>query len=1007
MRLRVAEGGISTIAIALAMLVGVGCHEPKQTRQVLASGVLDTSALDFGDVPVGEWRSAKVKVRNVGYVPFSALEVVRFADNPSFIVELDDGKVFPGEEREIQVRFHPLEEGELTENFHVATDADDKPQDRVTLRGVGTPAPIRVEPSELDFETLELDDNRTLEFTVTNPVDIPLTVTLNGEKSDPFSPDVVTIPPLSTQVVRTRYFPRVEGQYEGLVQIRACEKCTPSNTKLVGKAVPYAFQFEPSPVPFQDVPVHESTRSTTKMTNVTWRRVAVTETPTSDQAFTPITRLVGTIFRPGESMEVELEFAARTSGPAVGEMQVKYLSDKDRQAPVVLDARGGRPTLALTPITIDFGEVPVGAKVEKIIRMTNAGTQGSLYFQGIRGDGADATQFSVSTPFRGNPKTPTATYPWTTDSSWPQLDAMQPVAIAPGADAVDLKAFFNPDKPGEFRATFVFRSDDMFFPERTVTVTGRARESGPCQFALKPASAIDFGAVWVNRGAVLGFFFENTGTTECAVKDIHLSNDAGGVFFMPGGQLAGGSIPWATAFSAQIAFRSPNAGAFEGELSITVNNPNTPVIKLPLKAIAQASCLVATPSYLDFGPIRTDCAPTPRRAMISNICDVPVTVDTVNIGEGTSDQYSITGMPPLPQVLQPAQGFEVQVSYARTVFGQHFSPLYVKAQNESAPLLVPLVAETNRPGYNVDRFTQGTDNQLDVLFVISNTTTMTPYQDRLQASISNWLSRAASRGVDLKVGVTSTGLVSRSATCGGGANGGENGRLFPVDGSRARVVSSTMGNAASLLQQNLEVGVCHNLEQGLEAMRSALSTPLIDRQDDPRTPQPNDGNLGLLRTQARLAVVFLSDEDDHSGFDPESYVQFLQSIKGTNMGHRVTANAMVPMLGSSCTTAGPAGSRFTSVASRTAGQSLSICDQDYTSFLDSITSRAAGPQREFRLVSPPSNPSALTVKVNGQVKANGTWWYDAAKQSIVFDTANTPAAGQQITVEYQAVCTGP
>jgi hypothetical protein len=45
--------------------------------------------------------------------------------------------------------------------------------------------------------------------------------------------------------------------------------------------------------------------------------------------------------------------------------------------------------------------------------------------------------------------------------------------------------------------------------------------------------------------------------------------------------------------------------------------------------------------------------------------------------------------------------------------------------------------------------------------------------------------------------------------------------------------------------------------------------------------------------------------------------------------------------------------------------------------------------------------------VNGQVKTQATWWYDAAKQAVVFDPANTPTPGQQITVEYQATCNMP
>src|SRR5262249_9533811 len=152
------------------------------------------------------------------------------------------------------------------------------------------------------------------------------------------------------------------------------------------------------------------------------------------------------------------------------------------------------------------------------------------------------------------------------------------------------------------------------------------------------------------------------------------------------------------------------------------------------------------------------------------------------------------------------------------------------------------------------------------------------------------------QGLDVQVGVTTTGLVPRADDmCPAPLGGGEAGRLVPVDGHRERVVSGTMADSASVLQQNVrEVGACHNLVQGLETMRQALSRPLPDRQNDPRTPQPNDGNLGLPRAQARLAVVVLSDEDDHSGFATDSYIQFLQALKGPGGQARTSLHAIVP-----------------------------------------------------------------------------------------------------------------
>src|SRR6185369_12133644 len=190
-------------------------------------------------------------------------------------------------------------------------------------------------------------------------------------------------------------------------------------------------------------------------------------------------------------------------------------------------------------------------------------------------------------------------------------------------------------------------------------------------------------------------------------------------------------------------------------------------------------------------------------------------------------------------------------------------------------------------------------------------------------------------------GVTSTGLVARSPVCPGGAQDGEAGRLFPVDHSLPRITAGTGPAAAGGLQQEIGVGLCHNLVQGLEAMRSALSSPLVNGADDPRTPAPQDGNLGLTRDTARMAVIFLSDEDDHSGFDPESYVQFLRAFKGPDMAQRTQAHALVPMSGA-CTTAGPPGPRFAQVAKETGGTVSDVCAGDYASLLEGLAVKAAG-----------------------------------------------------------------
>ncbi|WP_224372619.1 choice-of-anchor D domain-containing protein [Hyalangium versicolor] len=990
-------GRVLGLAVTAAMMAA--CHEPGNTRSVQAAAVVDREQLDFGEVPVGEWREQKVLIRNVGYVPFSALEALALQGNAAYQVELvEGGRVLPGESKEVLVRFHPLHEGPTEEQLRVATDANTGRESTVTVRGQGAPTPIRIDPPVLDFETLEVDSDRTLTLTVTNPVDLPLTVQVAGDGADPFSTDTVTIPPLSTQQLQAKYLPRALGQMGALVEARACEGCTPTTAKLVGNSVASAFVFEPTPVPFAPIPVHESTESRARVRNITWRPVTISELTTTDPSFSALTVLNGQTVGPNEAVELKMRFAARTSGPNTADLKMQYESDKPRETQVGLDARGGQPTLAVAPAALDFGELPVGGKVGKVIRISNGGTNGNLIFLGVRGDGSSGN-FNVDVPKRG-----TQTYPWK-GGTWPALEA-DSLAIAPGNDALELTVYFEPQQEGNLQATLTLASSDPFTPERTVVLTGRARASGPCVFELRPQPALDFGNVAPGRGAVLGVYMRNPGRAECAVKNIHISNDAGGAFFMPGGPLTGGVLPYDTAFSTQVAFRPPVAGSYGGELQLTVNDPAHPTVTLPLKGVSQASCLVAAPGFVDFGPIRYDCETKPRRTLISNQCPYPITVDGAQIGAGTSNQFQLITPLTAPRTLAPAEGFELEVTYARNVLGQHYSPLFVHATNEPDWLVVPLLAETNHEGVQLDKFVQGTDSQLDVLFVVSNTTTMETFQQRLQAAIPGWLDRARQEGVELRVAVTTTGLVPRGTACGGPAQGGEGGRIVPVDGSSQRVVSSLAAEAATALQANVSVGLCHNLVQGLETTRQALSSPLVDSQDDPRTALPNDGNLGFVRSTARLAVVAVADEDDHSGFEPDSYIQFLQAIKGPGMSHRTQFYALVPT-GNSCSTAQTSAPRFSAVAQATGGAVGSVCEGDYQPFLAKLIGRAGDPQADFPLTSKPSGTAEMSVRVQGQTVDPSLWTYDASRNALVFKSAAVPKTGENIQIRYRSICQAP
>lgn len=184
-------------------------------------------------------------------------------------------------------------------------------------------------------------------------------------------------------------------------------------------------------------------------------------------------------------------------------------------------------------------------------------------------------------------------------------------------------------------------------------------------------------------------------------------------------------------------------------------------------------------------------------------------------------------------------------------------------------------------------------DKVDILFVIDDTFRMTPAQRRLADGLPSLFdSLPGQSGLpDLHVGVISTDLAAHPTVLNCGADDNDNGALqssftddpnFPqcsddslaIDGAfirdapdpaSARVTNYT-GDLTDVLSCMVVLGEngC-GFEQPLAAMRRAFENPI---------------NAGFLRSDAMLAVVFFSEEDDCSAFDPAMYDPTMNSKDG-------------------------------------------------------------------------------------------------------------------------------
>ncbi|RKG95741.1 choice-of-anchor D domain-containing protein [Corallococcus sp. CA053C] len=969
-----------------AVVLLSGCAD--RERSSLADGRLTATpgGVDFERVAIFDARESQVTLRNVGRARITVDEAWVEGPEGAYKAEFThEGphSLVPGSECTLKVRFAPLAEGGLPAVLVIRSDTRIEPLMRIPLNGAGVDAWARVSPRKLDFGRIEADSTKSLGVTLENPTDLPVMVTpkLVGADKDEFVAEAVTVNPGERKELPITFNPVRVGKKQIALAVSPCHGCADVPVQVTAEALERAVVAVPEVLDFGAVPVDRDAIKASSLRNVSTEPVTVTSLMLdgTDASFSQANTGLPLVLQPGEVRGFEIRYSPGHMGPATDRAVYTVVSKRHPTLPVPLRGFGGASELCVSPLTYDFGEQPLGSKVRVIVNVKNCGT-----------DNAGPLTINTLT--------------WTPDPSGELQFNHKPLATPytlPPNGEVNLEVYYEPSREGSAAGSLVMTTNAFSAATVQLDFFGRAKAHDPCDLTVTP-QLVDFGTLPPGRGAVLGVKLENKGTDLCPVKNIRVANDGGGVFRMPGGDLFGGIIYPGEWFSFQVAFQAPfTGGDFAGELQIEQYNPVTPVVQVPLTAHSQTTCLVASPWFVDFGLARKDCRPAPREVNYLNACTTPVTISNVFIGPGTTDsEFTLLDHPAPPAFqLQPGESFTVGVDYFAQVTGMNLSPLFVDSSDLPIPLMVPLIGESSKKVEKTDAFVQQDVSKVDVLFVVDNTASMVEEHPRLVSAIPAFVDAARNKAVDLNLAVTTTGISAVSGACPGGALGGEAGRFFPVDNTRQRILTLATPDVTTVLQQNMQVGQCAQVEQGFEAMRRALTPPLVNNADDPRTPLPNDGNKGFLRDAAALVVVFVGDEDDHSPDAVSTYVQWAQQRKGENQPQRATFFAIAPTK-TACATAGGAGTRYADAATQTGGEVLNVCAPDYAPLLKQVASKAFSAQDRFPLSEEP-DAGTVVVTVNGTATTTG-WTYDAASNSVVFSVV--PPPGAKVNITYRRAC---
>ncbi len=280
------------------------------------------------------------------------------------------------------------------------------------------------------------------------------------------------------------------------------------------------------------------------------------------------------------------------------------------------------------------------------------------------------------------------------------------------------------------------------------------------------------------------------------------------------------------------------------------------------------------------------------------------------------------------------------------------------------------------------------NSKVDVLFVIDNSSSMDVHQQFLAESAGDLVNELIKKGMDFKIAATTTDM----------ANQGERGLFI---GSPKYIDRNTPNIANALKEKILRGTQGSSVEKGLDAIKSALSSPLIE-----------DENKDFLRLDALLVIIVLSNENDYSDSPVALYQNFLDDLKpGTltrSKNWLMNFVGVTGQPGENCKTFGDykdVGLRYLDLVEHTKGTSASICTVNLKTAVRNIQRILLTLLTEILLDRVPIEDT-IVVKFNGEnvpkSEENG-WSYDYSKNAILFHGSYIPQTNTDIAINYDPV----
>ncbi|MBL8917802.1 MAG: hypothetical protein JNJ54_03000 [Myxococcaceae bacterium] len=950
-------------------------------------------------------------------------------------------------------------------------------------------------PDRIDFGAVARGDKFSYTQVLKNPRPIesqprvdPI-MSSQGDNVFTFTPDSprgeFTVAPGREKNVTIEFSPTEARDYFATVRIRAADGCPDKNIRLVGTGVDQVLSWMPGTVnfgyvqpglqvtqevtflnqSFRDVTISNlATREGSIPSNI-YRVTAADMGDTTKLTVPKATRNASTNQIVAGSAKVTLAFRPTVLGPKQGSLI--GTPDLTAQAMISVSLRGfgGGPDIDLSPAgTLNFGRIAwfQGANSFATRRLTvrNVGTRptpadpaanlklgamggGKPYWR-VTPKNAESLASEICVgAFDAMTNTCTNDLPTVgmgaydpsigIEASGARASLDVPVRVTPANTTVGAS--------GNKEWDVTIFSNDPDEPEVTVTVTARPVVLPPCNASVTPLS-LAYGVVTPPNNKDLTFQICNqapaTMTSDiCLITNLDLEAGTDAMFSLPAGAVAEKEL--APQECMTVITRAwpqgmlpANPTNVTGAVSFNLSNPTQPQGRVQLTATLAPSCLVISPSTLDFGTVKAGCNSPARSFQLYNACPQPVrwvgssliSAAGVPMGVGgcTSarcDEFSVatapivSGLPTCtvggttgPCLNQGGTPVTFQLRYRPLDIGADSGAyrIQVVQAGQQVDYLVTLQGRGDMDGSNTDTFRQDSRPKADILLVVDDSCSMSDKQMQLGQNFSSFIKFATTSQVDFQIGITTTDADDENA-CPNCVSGDL--KASPAPNS-TKIFTPTTPNLEMQFAATVNVGINGSaIETCMAPAVRALTAPKIT---DPAK------NGGLLRPDAVLAVVCVTDAQDQANQPVSFYLNQLLNIKGVQRPGAFSYNVIGPFLPSSpgnCIYDGNGDDgKHVQLVSQTNGVREEICTPTWATALENVGKNAFGFRTNFYLTGTPDllGGNVITVEIDGvnlpenDARGARVWRYDSATNAIIFEPLYVPEPGRTMTVHYKVAC---